>query len=150
MSYYPGQGFSGAAPHQNNGYPPQSYSTAPGYPPQQGYVPPGPAYGGGYGAPPPQQAHYGYNVGNILPAMSLLTYDSRIHHPKPKEVTGMDTLHLSNQTAIQVLGLECQLRTAILTPKGTHTVLDLHPQPLNPLAVGHPAHTVSQPPCHVF
>ena len=62
MSYYPGQGFSGAAPHQN-GYPPQSYSPAPGYPPQQGYGPPGPAYGGGYGRPPPQQAPYGYNVG---------------------------------------------------------------------------------------
>ena len=55
----------------------------------------------------------------------------------------MDTLHLSNQTAIQVLGLECQLRTAILTLMGTHTVLDLHPQLLSPLVVGHPTHIVS-------
>jgi metacaspase-1 len=58
----------------------------------------------------------------------------------------MDTLHLSNQTAIRVLGLECQLRTAILTPKGTHTVLDLHPQLLSPLVVGHPTHIVSHLP----
>ena len=63
MSYYPGQGFSGAGPQQNNGYPPHSYSPQPGYHPQQGYGPPGQAYGGGYGAPPPQQPPYGYNVG---------------------------------------------------------------------------------------
>jgi len=153
MSYYPSQGFSGAAPHQSHGYPPQSYPPGPGYPPQQGYGPPGPAYGGGYGPPPPQQAPYGYNVGIISsPATSLLIHDCRIHRPKHKEVTGMDTLHLSNQTAIQVLGLECQLQTAILTPKGTHTLLDLHlhPQLLRPSAVGHPPDIVSHLPCRMF
>jgi hypothetical protein len=62
----------------------------------------------------------------------------------------MDPLHLSNQTAIQVLGLECQLRTAILTLKGTHTLLDLHPQLLSPSAVGHPPDIVSHLPAVCF
>jgi len=86
--------------------------------------------------------HTGVDMEHRLHSRRIMV-TTRIHHPKPKEVTGMDTLHLSNQTAIQVLGLECQLQTAILTPKGTHTVLDLHPQPLSPLAVEHPAHTAS-------
>src|SRR2546429_6369936 len=69
---------------------------------------------------------------------------ARIHRPNHKEVTGMDPLHLSNR----VLGLECQLRTAILTPKGTHTLLDLylHPQLLSPSAVGHLPDIVSHLP----
>jgi metacaspase-1 len=90
MSFYPGQGFSGAAPHRNNGYPPQSYSPVPpqpGYPPQQGYGPPGPAYGAGYGAPPPpQQAPYGYNVG--LMASQQCSTNSCLQNPPPQPQGG--------------------------------------------------------------
>jgi hypothetical protein len=80
--------------------------------------------------------HTGVDMGRRLHNRRLML--TTIHRPNHKEVTGMDPLHLSNQTAIQVLGLECQLRTAILTLKGTHTLLDLHPQLLSPSAVGHP------------
>ena len=89
MSYYPGQGFSGAGPHQSNGYPPVAYSPQPGYPPQQGYGPPGPAYGVGYGAPPPQQAPYGYNVGSKS-LLSTSVSNSYLQNPSPQPQGGYD------------------------------------------------------------
>ncbi|KAK2763858.1 Ca(2+)-dependent cysteine protease [Arachnomyces sp. PD_36] len=72
MSYYPGQGYSGAqqhggyhAPPPQQPYPPQGYPSPQPYPPQQPYgYPSHPPPGAG--PPPPQQNPYGYT-----------------HHPNP-------------------------------------------------------------------